>query len=397
MERGLLKIASTFTAMPLASALRAGLHLGEQDVGFILYEQVVPFMLQPGHLGLSGIILLVRVEDWLRQEFKSKSAKALPEPNCRQILQARLREFESGIGVLSRSGLPVLAMICPSVGWIANRAGLQTLFRTYSNLLAARLRRLPISTLAPPAFLTDALINDHGADRLGHMPYTQDGFDRLGEFLASQVADSLQPASPAIKVSDGHGTQLKEYLTGLQLQVNLSLPRGSTRPDIDRLLRTAAGFSLTGERPYLSDQEVDQLLARQSGFAVSVSDRASDYGVSGFVFFKTEGSDLLVDSMALSCVVLGKQVEHAVVSAIGGYAFRRGLRRLLFRFAATGRNQPMQEFLESIATQQGEHNYYVVEVASIENSLATTAPSPGAWAVSLNEDRVTPGVVPQNV
>lgn len=126
----------------------------------------------------------------------------------------------------------------------------------------------------------------------------------------------------------------------------------------------------------------------------SVCDRLADYGATGLVLFQAAGTDLVIESMAFSCVVLGKPVEHEVISAIGDYACRRRFLRLVFRFTAAGRNQPMKAFLETIAVRQPDESYSA-DLSSIHNRLVTV-PSPGAWAVSLNAD-LQPGLAPQSL
>ena len=82
---------------------------------------------------------------------------------------------------------------------------------------------------------------------------------------------------------------------------------------MDRLLRTVAAFSLTGERRDIPDAEVDAYLNPDRCMLISVSDRLSDHGSSGLVAFRATGDSLIVDVMALGCPVLGKQVEFAVL------------------------------------------------------------------------------------
>src|SRR6185437_13697898 len=54
-------------------------------------------------------------------------------------------------------------------------------------------------------------------------------------------------------------------------------------------------------------------------------------------------------SMLLSCRVLGRGVEHAMLARIGALALERGKARVDVRFVPTSKNQPASNFLEGIA------------------------------------------------
>jgi len=59
---------------------------------------------------------------------------------------------------------------------------------------------------------------------------------------------------------------------------------------------------------------------------VDVSDRFGDYGVTGLVFFEIKDQRLDVDTLLLSCRVLGRGVEHALIAHLGQIARRLVLR-----------------------------------------------------------------------
>lgn len=378
-----LQLASTFTATPIAASLRAALtKVGiPNDLGFTMYGQMAAFMLQP-HPDTSRVIVLVRLEDWLRQDLKSAPPGATTPAWVRDRLLAGTSEFANQLDSLSQNVPQVWLMVCPSRGWIATRHDLLTLCRTYSNVCIARARKLRVTVAELPSFLADSTYDDNSADRLGQVPYLQEGFNKLGEFLASQIECSRNRQAEATRLDPSESGQFATYLAGLKVQVTLSSPSDNDRIHIDRLLRTAADFSLTGEKPYILDEEVERLITSHSCFLISVADRLSHYGTSGLIFFVAANDDLVVDSLALNCVVLGKQVEFAVLSALSSYAAEHSLRRIVFKYSVSPRNQPMRKFLESVSVAQPDIGY-VVDVSSVEHRLSDVAVSPGTWSTTL--------------
>jgi hypothetical protein len=257
------------------------------------------------------------------------------------------------------------------------------LCQTYTNLLLARARGVAgLTVLAWPALTGE--INDPRADRLGWMPFTQDAFDQLGPYLAAQVAPRLAQNDPAASQPNfSPAPSLATYLQGLNVNVKLVPADAANRAIIDKTLRTAASFTLTGEKRDIDDAEIDTLLESGGCMVITVSDRLSDHGPSGVITFRAKGDTLIVESLALSCAVMGKQVEYAVLTGLARIASERNLTNLAFEYAPTGRNQPMLTFLRSVADGESETRY-VLPAAATEARITSAAVSAGAW--SLNVD-----------
>jgi hypothetical protein len=386
MVTGLLQVASSFTATPIKPSLEAAIAKAgiAQGVHFVLYGQMSDFMFRPRHHGSDtvGAIILVRLEDWLRDDLKSAPPGSWSDAQVRDRLMSRSGEFISEVAVLAQGVPQVWILMCPSNGWIASRHQLRTLCRTVSNVLVARVRNLPVTVLNFPPFLLNGEGDDQSTDRLGQMPYTQAAFDQLGEFLASEIKRTLRLTDSAVGPPASDSTQFAAYLAGLNVQVKLSRLKKSEQPHVGRMLRTIAGFSLTGEKPYLQDDEIRRMLRDNECLLVSVTDRLADYGATGFVLFGEANQEMIIEAMALSCIVLGKQAEFAVLSALSRYAAAHGLLRIAFRYVAADRNQPMQEFLESVAESKPGAGY-VVNVSAVEARIGKSAVKPGAWTVAL--------------
>ena len=269
-------------------------------------------------------------------------------------------------------------------GWIAERHKLGTLCQTYTNLVVARVQNdRQITTLQWPSALFTGEVEDNHADRLGRIPFTQEAFDRLGEFLGSQVAHtSLRrdlcsaPAAPSSPV------ELAGYLAGLKVHVQIAPADHSDRDKLDRILRIAADFTLNGQNTDLPDEEIDRLMASGWCMRIVVSDRLASYGVSGILALRPTPDALIVDSMSLSCTVLGKQVEYAVLSALTEIASDLKVEKILFEFNPTERNQPTRRFLDSVADRVSD-TQFVVPVALAEERLRAAAVNAGAWTIEL--------------
>src|SRR5215467_2678385 len=127
METGLLlQVASTFTYTPIEPSLRSA--IADADIadglGFVQYGQMSEYMLGPApeSVHILGTIILLRVEDWLRESQKSALVVSSPadgQSEIRQKLGKRTDEFIKQLEVLVRHGKQVWFLACPSTGWIS--------------------------------------------------------------------------------------------------------------------------------------------------------------------------------------------------------------------------------------------------------------------------------------
>jgi len=380
----ILQVLSTFTAHPLAPVLQRMLKSSRtaDDVGFTPPHGMREYMLAPASdtEHILGTVVLLRVEDWLRN-IANPPPDSSGEASARQELQTRVRDFVNELTILAYRGKPVWFLACPSTGWICERGNLVSLSRTYTNLLVARVRNVAqVTTLNWPAALSGDSVDDRQADQLKNIPYTQYGFDQLAEFLAAQVGRTLaRSAQSASQIAAGASPELARYLAGLCVQVEIAPAGESDRGAVDRIMRTAASFSLTGEKPDMSDRQVDTLIASGRCLLVSVCDRLGDHGPSGVLVYGCSADDLIIEELSLSCTVLGKQVEYAVVSALAQLASERSCSKLVFEYKKSARNQPMLIFLQSLANRETETRYVLPQNLAVER-ISAKAINPGAWS-----------------
>ena len=381
-----LQIASSFTSAPLGPSLgqalaKAGLPSG---VGFVQYSQVSQYLLSVDVETIAGTLALVRIEDWLRDALKSKSAQTVvSQQEIRDTLRVRTDEFVKHLAALSGRGKQVWLLVCPSRGWIAERHRLQILLQTHTNLLLARVRSLPqITVLEWPAKVWQGEIEDHSADRLGQIPFTQEAFDRLGTWLGGQIARTWKQDTGTPLPQTDSSEALAEYLKNLRVQVTLAPALPEQRAQVDRLLRTVASITLTGEQRDLDDAQLDTLSSTRECLLASVSDRLAEYGFTGVLAYRIEERDMVVERMSVSCAVLGKQVEYAIIAALAQVATEQGLTRLVFEYRPAARNQATETFLKSFADARPGMRF-IMPVVEADDRIRKATVAPGTWTLDF--------------
>jgi hypothetical protein len=380
-----LNVASTFVATSLEPALTGTLNASGAAVAlrFIQFTQLSEYMVLFDPNAALGTVVMLRLEDWLRERLSDSSDAAPNDSVIRAAIRAHVEEFVSQIAILPSMGKPAWLVLCPSTGWVATHHKLAALFRTFANLVLARVRGISGLTLLEwPAALTEGKFEDHGADCSSQVPFTGEGFEALGDSIGRRAAQTLTRGQASQSTGSGRSSELAAYLRNLGVRVRIEPADAPGREDVERILRTVASFSLKGENPTVSPAEVDQAMGAGGCFLVNAADRVSDYGVAGLIVFHESADSLLVESMALSCTVLGKQVEFAVLSALGRIATARGRAKIEFEYRPSGRNQPMLSFLRQITPEP--EGPFALPASAVEEWIEKTAVSPGAWELAAN-------------
>ena len=146
---------------------------------------------------------------------------------------------------------------------------------------------------------------------------------------------------------------LTSFLAGLDLRIVIAAPTASQLARAAQLTQRTNQFNFTTRRR--GEAEVEQL-ARESKECrvVEVRDRFGDYGLVGLVIFALEKDALVVDTFLLSCRVLGRGVEHAMLRELGKLAEVAGRDRVELVFVPTKKNLPARNFLDSLEADARE-------------------------------------------
>jgi FkbH-like protein len=111
-----------------------------------------------------------------------------------------------------------------------------------------------------------------------------------------------------------------------------------------QLLAKTNQFNLTTRRR--TSAEVERFAEAPGGQAVAVRvrDRFGDAGVVGLVLAAQEGDRCVIDSLLLSCRVIGRGIETALLACVAERAVRMGLRWLIGEYIESKKNAPCKSF-----------------------------------------------------
>jgi FkbH-like protein len=131
---------------------------------------------------------------------------------------------------------------------------------------------------------------------------------------------------------------LDDFLADLAMEASVRRIDEALLPRVAQLLQKTSQFNLTTKRR--TSREVAALAADPSWvcLALSLRDRLADHGIVGVGFAELRGDEAVVDTLLLSCRVIGRTAERLLLRELGQAAAERGCTTLVGCYRATDRN-----------------------------------------------------------
>ena len=113
---------------------------------------------------------------------------------------------------------------------------------------------------------------------------------------------------------------------------------------VAQLTQKTNQFNLTTRR--YTEQDISEFVSspETNVHCIRVKDRFGDNGLVGVAITKTSGDDCEVDTFLLSCRVIGRGVETALLATVVAKARQRGLSRVVGWFLPSHKNAPAKDF-----------------------------------------------------
>ncbi|MCS6913820.1 MAG: HAD-IIIC family phosphatase [Myxococcota bacterium] len=155
---------------------------------------------------------------------------------------------------------------------------------------------------------------------------------------------------------------IADFLRSLELHLTVHMATAEQVPRLAQLTQKTNQFNLTTVRR--SEADIAQLLADPGHrlYAAEVRDRFGDYGLTGLAIVRRQGQDSWeIDTLLLSCRVLGRRVESGVLRVVLDDLAALGARRLRGRFIPTAKNEPARSFYPDHGFRDEGGGCYVLE------------------------------------
>jgi FkbH-like protein len=197
-------------------------------------------------------------------------------------------------------------------------------------------------------------------------------FERLTLSAEDQQRSALYAAQRERSQVEGSFSTKEDFFRFLEQQAEIAPVTPLTLARISQLTQKTNQFNLTTRR--YTDQQISDMATQPDTniLSIRVQDRYGDHGLVGVAITRDQGTDCEIDTFLLSCRVIGRTVETALLSQLAQSAEGRGRQRLLGRFIPTKKNEPAKEFYP----QHG----FELESQNTEGSL---------WVLDLRQRTIT--------
>lgn len=135
------------------------------------------------------------------------------------------------------------------------------------------------------------------------------------------------------------------YLRSIAMRPEMLALDAATLPRAEQLCQKTNQFNLRTERHRAADLQKMTADPANTLFLVRLSDRFGDHGIVGLVIARGIGEVAFLDTLLLSCRVLGRHLEAWVLAQLAAKLRDAGYRWLIGEFRASERNAPAADFL----------------------------------------------------
>jgi len=138
-----------------------------------------------------------------------------------------------------------------------------------------------------------------------------------------------------------------DFIRDLDVKVTIGAVNDETMPRVVQLISKTNQFYLTGRRHTAA--EIEEIVSRNGGIALWIrsTDRFGDNGLVGVaIAIPDSPTEWRIDSFLMSCRVLGRGVESALLSSLAQQVTDKDGKQLIGEYVITKQNGMARAFFE---------------------------------------------------
>jgi FkbH-like protein len=207
--------------------------------------------------------------------------------------------------------------------------------------------------------LPEVIVIDLPQDPIGYAATVRDCpvFERLALSSEDLQRTTLYATQRQRSQTEQNFQGKEDFFRYLEQEAEVIPVSPSTLARVAQLTQKTNQFNLTTRRH--TEQQIAEITARPGWRVLSlkVRDRFGDHGLVGVAITRDEGETCEIETFLLSCRVIGRTVETALLSHLAHEAAARGCRQLAGRFLPTKKNAPARDFYEQHGFKLIEQNH----------------------------------------
>ncbi len=145
------------------------------------------------------------------------------------------------------------------------------------------------------------------------------------------------------KQLEKNSADLDDFLKSLEMEVEIKHADKFTLPRISQLTLKTNQMNMTTRR--YGEADIIEFTRSNNHFVFSISckDRFGDNGIIGVCILRLDGTTCVIDTLLLSCRVIGRTIEQSIIAFVDGFARRKGAETIVGEFIPTEKNCPAKD------------------------------------------------------
>lgn len=176
----------------------------------------------------------------------------------------------------------------------------------------------------------------------------------------------------------------EEYLKSLETKIRLAEVSEETKTRAVQLMNKTNQFNVCTLR--MDELELENYLNEQHG-QLLMAEVADKYGNSGWVaefLYHMEGQTAVVDNFLMSCRVMGRMIEDAIVDAIFDKLIEQGVTEVHAMYLKSAKNKPVEELWDKLGFERvsgnDEHKEYRLSIETYQQMEKKEALHTVVWS-----------------
>ena len=145
----------------------------------------------------------------------------------------------------------------------------------------------------------------------------------------------------------------EDFLRELAMQIDIRDVSEDRIARVSQLTQKTNQFNLTTRR-YSEDEVGERMHQGWKVWTISVIDRFGDYGIVGVVMIEPKDNQWRIDTLLLSCRILGRRVEEHIVKDIKEKAKDAKVHLIKAEYIPTAKNKQAERFFDEMGFQAKE-------------------------------------------
>lgn len=154
-----------------------------------------------------------------------------------------------------------------------------------------------------------------------------------------------------------NSTDLGEYLNLLDMKAEIKIDDKDNISRISQMTQKTNQFNMTTKR-YL-EEDILNFIKSETHHVITLSliDKFGDYGTTGLAIIEGN-NDFIIDSFLLSCRVLGRNVENALMSEVVSLVKSKGAKQLYGSFQKTKKNIVAEDAFHRLGFKENDDELF---------------------------------------